>query len=81
MNTNQQTQSNSTTNTTNEENKLVIIRQGGTGNFLVGRIYKNYEFTTPKGSLWYPKMHKIYYEIGKELIDILLSSLSKIFLS
>ncbi len=57
--------------TTNEESKLVVIEQGGAPFIGLGRIYKNYDFTTSKGRYRYSEMNKAYYEIGKELIDIL----------
>lgn len=70
MKTNQKTQSNSVTNTTNGQNRLVEFDQGGFG-FFGGRTYKNYNFMAYTENQYEPEVIKEYSEIAKEFITLL----------
>ena len=67
MNTNQKTQLSSTTSTTNGQDRLVELTQGG----CLFRRYKNYSFDTLTESHWDVNIAKEYCEIAKEFVDIL----------
>ena len=64
MNTNQQTQSNSTTNTTNGQDRFVELNQGGA----LFRIYRNYDFKPFTENKWDKNIIKEYIDIGKDLL-------------
>ena len=62
------TQTTQSNNTMNEENRLVIVEQGGVGALLYGRTYKNYMFSYRLRSIDNKELIDIFYNVSVEFI-------------